>query len=49
MPSRSPTFNALFTLMSEMKDPLVIPYLQENGWEMIANEYQALFVHKDRF
>jgi len=31
------------------KGDLVIPYLQENGWEMIANEYQALFVHKDRF
>lgn len=31
------------------KGDLAIPYLQENGWEMIANEYQALFVHKDRF
>ncbi|MBO58423.1 MAG: hypothetical protein CMA77_05460 [Euryarchaeota archaeon] len=31
------------------KGSLVIPFLEENGWVMEANEYQALFIHKDRF
>ena len=31
------------------KGELVIPYLEENGWIMEASEYQALFIHKDRF
>jgi predicted O-methyltransferase YrrM len=31
------------------KGELVIPYLEENGWVMEASQYQALFIHKDRF
>ena len=31
------------------KGDLVIPFLEENGWIMEVKEYQALFVHKDRF
>lgn len=31
------------------KGELVIPYLEENGWVMEVSEYQALFIHKDRF
>jgi len=32
-----------------LKGKLVIPFLEENGWIMEVKEYQALFVHKDRF
>ena len=31
------------------KGELVIPFLQENGWVMNVSEYQALFIHQDRF
>jgi|TARA_R110000824_G_scaffold10078_6_gene44753 predicted O-methyltransferase YrrM len=31
------------------KGELVIPFLEENGWIMETSEYQALFIHKDRF
>ena len=31
------------------KGDLVIPFLEENGWQMVANHYQALFIHEDRF
>ena len=31
------------------KGDLVIPFLEENGWIMEVKEYQALFVHEDRF
>ena len=31
------------------KGKLVIPFLEENGWIMEVKEYQALFIHKDRF
>ncbi len=31
------------------KGDLVIPFLEENGWVMEVKEYQALFVHEDRF
>ena len=31
------------------KGSLVIPFLEENGWQMEVSEYQALFIHKDRF
>jgi len=31
------------------KGSLVIPFLEENGWIMEASEYQALFIHEDRF
>ena len=31
------------------KGDLVIPFLEENGWVMEVKNYQALFVHEDRF
>ncbi|MBT4407782.1 MAG: class I SAM-dependent methyltransferase [Euryarchaeota archaeon] len=31
------------------KGALAIPFLEENGWIMEVSEYQALFIHKDRF
>ena len=31
------------------KGDLVIPFLEEHGWVMEVKEYQALFIHKDRF
>ena len=31
------------------KGDLVIPFLEENGWTMINVQYQALFIHEDRF
>jgi predicted O-methyltransferase YrrM len=31
------------------KGDLAIPFLEENGWTMINVQYQALFIHEDRF
>ena len=31
------------------KGSLAIPFLEENGWTMINVQYQALFIHEDRF
>ena len=31
------------------KGSLAIPFLEENGWTMINAQYQALFIHEDRF
>jgi predicted O-methyltransferase YrrM len=31
------------------KGELVIPFLESEGWIMELSEYQALFIHKDRF
>jgi len=31
------------------KGSLAIPFLEENGWVMEVSEYQALFIHEDRF